>query len=179
MEGLITRLRRSGFVLLIGCLLIIYIALGFIYFQQGPLQRKLDEQIAKLTVVVSKPLPNIKELQTGYDNVTRSLSANISESLDELVDIAEKSGIDVDPDSDKLYIPPVLVTKEKVGGGNYQVLSFRNIRVQGNYDNVTAFISALDSSESKTMVLKRVGISLVEDETTANLDVYIYTKPGK
>ena len=186
MEGLINRLRQSGFLLLVGCLLIVYIALSFVYFQQGPKQRELDEQIAKLNLIVSKPLPSADALQAAYDKVTTSLSANIT-PLATLVKIAQESGIDVSPDSTKIQVPPVLITTEKIGVGSYQVLFFRNIRVQGNYDNVTAFISAIDSGEIvldsgetlKTMVLKRVSMSQTEDETTAQLDVNIYTKPRR
>ena len=51
--------------------------------------------------------------------------------------------------------------------------------VQGNYDNVIAFISDLDSGATmETMVLTRVTISEVDGkiETRATVDVDIYTK---
>ena len=74
-----------------------------------------------------------------------------------------------------------------VGEGKYQVISFRDIMVQGDYDNVMAFISDLDSGETlKTMVLKRVTIKPIEinvageeprTETTVILNVDIYAKP--
>jgi len=74
-----------------------------------------------------------------------------------------------------------------VGGGTYQVFSFKNVSAQGSYDSVMAFISDLDSGETqKTMVLTRITINQVESkgegeeqtttETKATLDIDLYTK---
>jgi len=67
-----------------------------------------------------------------------------------------------------------------VGGGNYQILSFTGMHVQGNYDNVMAYIADLDSGKTlETMVLKNVEITRTETETSATLQVDIYTtKPA-
>lgn len=164
MENLITRLRHTGVLLLIGLLLIIYVGFGFVYWQQDSQQRELKEQIAQLSLVVSKPLPSDKKLRAEYDEVNRSLSPmSAKAALEIIVGIAMESGIDVDPAGGKFGIPPAAVRDEKVGEGNYQVLSFRNISVQADYDNVMAFISALDSGKTlKTMVLRRVATSQVE-----------------
>ena len=190
MENLITRLRHMGRLFLIGFLLIIYIALGFLYFQQVPQQRELTEQITKLSLILAKPLPSTEKLQDEYDEVNRSLSPMTDkDAIAKLVSIAEKSGIDIDESVGKFIVPPVTLSQAKVGGGTYQLLSFRNIHVQGDYDNVMAFISVLDSGEivldsgetPKTivMVLKSVATSQTENETVATLDVAIYTKPGE
>ena len=192
MNDLLTRFRSSGALLLIGFFLIIYIALGFLYFQQGAQQKGFEEQIAKLSLVVAKPLPDIKKLQAEYDEVNDSLAPITgSDALTILVGIAKKSGINVDPESSKLSIPPPTVSEKKVGDGSYQVLSFKNISVQGDYNRVMAFISALDSDEKlNTMILTLTRITtrqvevIVEGEeeakteTVATLDVDIYTKPG-
>ena len=190
MNDLLARFRSSGALILIGFFLIIYIALGFLYFQQGAQQKGFEEQITRLSLVVAKPLPDIKKLQAEYDEVCDSLAPITGkDALTTLVGIAKKSGINVDPDSGNLSIPPPTVSEKKVGDGSYQVLSFKNIRVQGDYNRVMAFISALDSGEElNTMVLTRITTSQVEvivegeeetkTETIANLDVDIYAKPG-
>ena len=190
MNDLLARFRHSAALILIGFFLIIYIALGFLYFQQGAQQKEFEEQIANVSQVVAKPLPDIKKLQAEYDEVCDSLAPITgSDALTILVGIAQKSGINVDPDSGKLSIPPPTVSEKKVGDGSYQVLSFKSISVQGNYNLVMAFISALDSGEKlNTMVLTRITTSQVEvivegeeetkTETVATLDVDIYTKPG-
>ena len=164
MENLITRLRRMGFLFLIGFLLIIYIAFGFIYLQQAPQQRELKEQITKLSLVVAKPLPSAEKLRAEYEEVNLSLAPMTDkDAIAKLVGIAEESGIDVDPESGKFRVPSAARREEKMGGGSYQVLSFRNISVQADYDNVMAFISDLDSGKTlKTMVLKRVATSQKE-----------------
>jgi len=165
-----------------------------LYFQQGAQQKEFEEQIANVSQVVAKPLPDIKKLQAEYDEVRDSLAPITgSDVLTILVGIAKKSGINVDPESGKLSIPPPTVSEKKVGDGSYQALSFKNIIVQGNYNRVMTFISALDSGEKlNTMVLTRITTSQVEvivegivegeeetkTETVATLDVDIYIKPG-
>ncbi len=190
MNDLLARFRHSAALIIIGFFLIIYIALGFLYFQQGAQQKGFEEQIANVSLVVAKKLPGITDLQEEYDEVCESLAPITgSDALTDLVDEAKKSGINVDPDSGNLSIPPPTVSEKKVGDGSYQVLSFKNISVQGDYNRVMAFISALDSGEEmNTLVLTTITTSQVEvivegeeetkTETVATLDVDIYTKPG-
>jgi len=165
------RFRRMGLLILVGVLVIIFAALSIVYLQQGARQRELGEQINKLSLTLLKPLPNAEKLQAEYDKVNRSLSPltregalDIYKYIDKIVGIAEESGIDVDPDSGKFNIPAQnLVGEVKVGEGNYQFLSFKNIRVQGDYDSVMAFISNLESGETlKTLALKTADTSQVE-----------------
>ncbi len=191
-KNLLIRFRQSGILVLIGFFLIIYIAFGFVYWQQGSEQKELEEQSAKISLIVAKPLASKEKLQADYDEVNSALaSITDSDAIAKLVGIAEESGIDVASDSDKLIVPSAAVREEKVGGGTYQVFSFTNISVQGDYGNVMAFISDLDSGETpetKTMVLKKVTIKQIEvkgegegetrTETSATLDVDLYTKLG-
>jgi hypothetical protein len=96
-----------------------------------------------------------------------------------LVSIAEKSGIDITPEPGKFRIPAATFNTVEVGGNTYKVMSFKNIWVQGNYDNIIAFISDLDSGATmETMVLTLVTISEVDGkiEIRATVDVDIYTK---
>jgi len=103
-----------------------------------------------------------------------------SDAIAILVDIAEGSGIDVDPNVGKFSIPAPTIRQVKAAENTYQVLSFRNIRLKGDYEDVMAFISDLDSRKTlRTMVLTRVVISQIEVdskiETRATVDVDIYT----
>ncbi len=206
-KNLLIRFRQSGVLLLIGIFLIIYIAFGFVYFQQDLKQGDLEEQTTNISLILTKELPNKEDLKTESDEIDSALTLkNIEISIDEdittdakaiaiLVDIAEKSGIDTD--SDNLIVPSAAVREETVGGGTYQVFSFKNISVQGDYDDVMAFISDLDLGETQeTMILTRVTINRIEvkvegEETTegeeeveigtrieanATLDVDLYTK---
>ncbi len=187
-KNLLIRFRQSGVLLFIGFLLIVYIAFGFVYWQQSLKQKDLEEQNAKISVIVAKPLTSKEELKAEYDEVNLSLvSMTDSDAIAILVSIAEKSGIDTDPDSNKLIVPSTAVREEKVGEATYRVFSFKNISAQGNHDNVMAFISDLDSGETQeTMVLKRITINQIEikvegeeetkTEIKATLDVDLYTK---
>jgi len=190
-KNLLSRFRQSAVLVLIGFFLIIYIAFGLIYWQQGSRQKELEEQSANISLIVAKPLPSQAKLQAEYDTINSYLTMTdieVSDSIDAraiyvIVGIAEKSGITIDPFSQAAH------RDEKVGGGTYQVLSFRNISVHGDYDNIMAFISDLDSGTTReTMVLKKVTINQVEvegegegetrTETAATLDVDLYTKSG-
>jgi len=199
-KDLLIRFRQSGVLLLIGFFLIIYIAFGFVYWQQGSEQKELEEQTAKISLIVARKLPSEEKLQAEYDEANLSLAPMTdSEAIAILVSIAEKSGIDID--GDKFNVPPANPKggkEEKVGGGTYKVWSFKNVSAQGSYDSVMAFIADLDSGEAqKTMVLKRVAIRQIEVqvvsgevsegeepkietkiETVATLDVDLYTKLG-
>ena len=172
LKNLLIRFRQSGVLLFIGFLLIIYISFGFVYWQQSLKQKDLEEQNAKISLIVAKPLASKEELKAEYDDVNSALAPmTASEAIAKLVDIAEKSGIDVTPDSDKLIVPPAVVREETVGEGTYQVFSFTNISVQGDYDSVMAFIADLDSGTTqKTMVLKRVNISQTEIEVEIEVE---------
>jgi len=165
MENLFARIRRIGFMVIIGVCLIIYVGFGFVYLQQGQKQKDLEEQIQKTMAIVSKPLPSMEELQAKYDEVNLALAPlAVPDALETIVGIARESGIDVDPASGKLHIPPPSASKgTKVGEGTYQILSCQNIRVQGDHDSVMSFISDLDSGKTmETMVLKRVEVSQIE-----------------
>lgn len=163
-KSLLYRIRHTGILFLIGLLLIIYIAFGFLYLQQGTQQREVQAQIVKLAAIVSKPLPSIEELQADYEKVNSALAPMTdSDAIAMLVNIAGKSGIDVDPASGRFKVNPAELGPAKVGEGSYQLLSFKNVQVQGEYDGVMAFITNLDTGETlKTMVLKRVDVSEIE-----------------
>jgi len=188
MDNLLSRFGRTAGLLLIGLILILYIGLGFVYFQQGAKQGDLQEQVNKLSTILSKPLTSVEELEADYERVTNALAPMEEEVLlEKLVSIAEDSGIDVAKESSQFNIPaPGQPTKRKVGEGSYQVLSFKSIKVQGTHESVMAFISNLDSGRTlPTLVLIRVNIShsIVEgeeetSEASATLDVDIYSKLG-
>jgi len=157
-KNLIDRFRNTGFLFLIGLLLIIYIALGFLYVQQAAEQKEFEGQITKLSLVIARPLPSDEELKDKHEKVNLALvPMTDQEAIYVLVSIAEESGINIDPDAGKLRVPPASFSQTQVGGGKYKLLSFRSIYVQGDHDNVMAFISDLDSGRTlKTMVLRRV-----------------------
>ncbi len=190
-KKLLIRFRQSGVLLLIGFFLIIYIAFGFVYWQQGSQRRDLEEKTTSISLILAKQLSSKEELRAEYVEVNNALvPMTDSDAIAILVDIAEKSGIDVSEGTDKFNVPsanPREGREEKVGGGTYRVWSFKNVSVQGSYDNVIAFISDLDLGETQeTMVLKKVTINQIEvkgegeeetrTETKATLDVDLYTK---
>jgi len=165
MIELIAGRGRAVFIIFIGVLVILYIAMGIIYFQNGPAQRGLREQIVKLEAVLARPIPGVEKLQEEYNRVNTALiPKELPEVLKKLVGIARESGIDVDSDTQKFTIPPPDAPRiEKVGESSYEVLTFRSVHVEGDYDSVMAFISDLDSGKTlETMVLKNLQITQSE-----------------
>lgn len=163
-KSFIARFWPTGTLFIIGFILIIYIAFGLVYLQQSPKQAQLDTQINQLKIILSRPPASGEEVQAAYDKATSNLTAKTDEDvIAKLVSIAEQSGIDVSDQSGKLRIPSAAYSQEKVGGNTYQLMSFKNMQVQGSYDNVMAFISNLESGAIlDTLVVKRVSLNEVE-----------------
>ena len=190
MGDLATRLRRMGPILVLGIVVVVAVALMLIYLQQGGKQSELQAQITQLQSTLAKPLPTDEKLQADYIEIESYLSNLTSvEILNRIISVAGESGIDVSQDSSKFRIPPGSLREEQVGGGTYQVMSFRNIMAQGEPASVIAFISNLESGETLgTLVLRKVlirqeklaGGGEEEAETVtqyaATIDVDIYTK---
>jgi hypothetical protein len=154
-----------AFIIILGVCLILYVGLGFIYTQQEPKQKNVEEQISKTIAIVNRQLPDMKKLQAQYDDMNQKLApVELKKALEIIVGIAEESGIDVDPNLNKLRIPsPTAPKTQTVGGATYTVQSFNQVKVQGDYDSVMSFIADLDSgSTNETMFLRRVDISHVE-----------------
>ncbi|MDZ4230967.1 MAG: hypothetical protein U1B77_04025 [Dehalococcoidales bacterium] len=170
-KKLLVRFRQTGVLFLIGLILIVYISFGFVYWQQGVKQGEFEDQIVKLSAVIARPLPSSDALRAEYDKVAAALApVDNAHAIKMLVDTAEKNGIDVTPEVGKFRIPPAKLGQAKVGGGTYQTLTFSNVYVQGDYADVMAFISDLDSGkmmktsgeEMKTLVLQKVTTREVE-----------------
>lgn len=162
LKALIQRYWPTASLFLFGFFLILYAAMGILYFQQNSKQDELQQRITNISSVITKPLPSVEKLQAEYDAVNQALVPFAAEEvLDILVKLADESGIDVDPDSGEFTIPPLTPAQTKqMGGDSYQVLAISNIRAQGDYDNVMAFVTKLDSNEIlQTMALKSAHIS--------------------
>ncbi len=162
LKSLIARYWPTVSLLIIGLILIVYIALGFIYFQQGPQQKDFEEKTNQLTLVLSRELPGVEELERASDEVNAALAPlEAKNAIAIIVDIADKNGIDVSDSANKLLIPSSSSPKPiTIGGSTYSVTTFGNIRVQGSQDAVMAFITDLDSGITlPNMVLTKIIIS--------------------
>ncbi len=165
MDDLLIRIRRMGFLLIIGICLVAYIALGIFYWQQNSKQAELLEQIKKTSAVVSKPLPSDAQLMAEFNQVNHSLApVSVPDALALIVDIARENGIDVSPEADKFNIPaPGEMQNRQIGENTYQVLPINSIRVMGDPDAVMSFLSDLDGGGTlETMILRKVNISQAE-----------------
>ncbi len=184
MEEVIGRLRRMGALFLVGLSLIIYIGFGLVYWQQISQQKNLREQVDRLNQTLSRPLPSADQLLAKYKAANDVLAPlTVEDALAVVVAIAEKHGIDVAPEAANLSIPaPVVITRARVGSGSYQLMSINNVRVEGKYDNVLAFLTDLDLGETQEVVLdsgkKRAFVGLLKRVILSRQEVIVETPPG-
>lgn len=165
MQEMLARIRRLGFLVILGVCVIVYIGLGFVYMQQGPKQKELEERILKTLLVVNKPLPSMEELQAKYDKVNEALEPmKTPEALAVIVDIARNSGIDVSPEGGKFHIsPPGPPSAKKMGERTYHVLSFSDVKAQADFDTMMGFVSDIDAGTTlETMILRQVDFRWVQ-----------------
>ena len=147
MERIKTQLARfaqTAFLIFMGLMLIVYLALGTLYLQQDLQQRELEEQTAKLSAILRNPVPSIDPLQTELNNVNAALTPMADNAtIAMLVSLAKEGGIDISEASGKFRLP----MPSHGGAASYQITSFAGIQIQGERDKVEAFISLLDSDK--------------------------------
>ena len=170
-KSLLARFSQTAALFFTGFVLIVYLALGILYWQQAPQQRDLEDQITKLNAVLRVPLPSAEQLQAEYTAVNQKLAPigdNVTIAM--LVSLAQESGIDVSEAGAKFHVPVAGHSGTGVGGSSYQLVTFSGIQVQGDGDKVLAFISTLDSdkplktSESPSpRIVNRVVTGIVTD----------------
>ena len=185
MKDIVGSLRRIGALFLLGFLAVISLALGIVYLQQTMRQKELSEQITKLSTTLNQSLPGIEKLKTDYEAVLNSIPpADAVAVLEKIVDVAKSSGIDVAPESAKFSVPAQNTVKDvKVGDITYQVISFQNIRAEGDYEKVMNFVSSLESGKTLgTAVVRAVNINMNTaqggevPEYVAVITLDVYTK---
>jgi hypothetical protein len=184
-NDIVASLRRIGALFLLGFLGVICLALGIVYLQQTMRQKELSEQIAKLNTTLNQPMPGIEKLKTDYEEVLALVPlADPVVVLEKIVDVARSSGIDVAPESKKFSVPAQNTVQDvKVGDITYQVISFQNIRAEGDYENVMNFVSNLESGKTLgTAVVRAVNINMNTakggevPEYVAVITLDVYTK---
>lgn len=163
LKNLLSRYWRTGIVVVIGIVLIVYIAFGFLFLQQGSLQEDTEQKIAQIKPILSKELPSRAELQQEYDDLMNSIKAATDGNvIVELVNLAEVNGIDVNEESGYFKIPIAGYSSIRIGSKTYGVINFRGIKVQGGVDDVLNFISDIQSGiigENITIKLTSVSVS--------------------
>ena len=174
LKDLLARFRRLALPLVIGFFIIIFAALGIVYFQQQQEQNSLKAQIAQLENTLNQPLPEINATQ--YEEAHEAVPVLTEEEvllfqqgvIDKVVGLAQSYGFDVST----LTISPDKPVTEKVGETSYQALPF-SMEIKADYDKAKEFISALDSPPTlKSLVVE--GLSITASKT--DLDFVVYTK---
>ena len=169
--------------ILIGLFVIIYAAMGLIYFQQQREQSDLEALIDQRTATVSQPVELSEEEEANYEAAQQAITTGLVDEdeirifredvIEKVLEIAETLGFDADDITSFTYSDNLRT--ETIGETSYKVIPFQ-IKIEGDYNKVIAFISTLDSMpDMKTFVLKDVDITIGAEKTVAELDFGIYT----
>ena len=163
-EKLIHTYWRTVVLVLAGIILIVYIALGFLYFQQGIQQKETERQIEQIRPILAKPASSDAALNAQYDEIIQALAPiSDGEAIALLVDMANTYGINIDEDAGKFRVPAASYGSQKVGGQTYDIMAFPGVFVQGAHSDVMDFLYAIQSGAYlKTMVIKKVNISAID-----------------
>jgi len=155
---------RTAILVLAGIILIVYIALGFLYFQQGIREKDAQRQIDQIRPVLAKPAPSDAALNAEYEAIIQALTPiSDGEAIRLLVNMASEYGINIKEDAGKFRVPAAKYGTEKVGQETYDVMYFQGVFIQGAHSDVMDFLSAIQNGTYlKTMVLRTVSISALD-----------------
>jgi hypothetical protein len=171
MNQLTARLKVLAFPLLMGLLVIIFVAIGVVYLRQGGEQEQLRLDIAQQSRIVARAQQSAEGVEERFKMVQEAIPpADLEETsvYEVILDVAERSGVtaSVSLNSD---------SRKKVGKTTYRVLAF-TVTAQGSPDAVRDFIEALDREQITlpTLVLDSLKLS-GEVVATTSIDFVVYT----
>lgn len=175
MKELTARLRSLAFPVAMGLFLILIIAIGSVYLQQGARQREVRQEIAQMSLTALQAQRSAEELEAKFQRVQSDIpSADLKETdvYQVVLGIATRTGVEADISFQSETVRQVLKTR-------YRVLMFE-VKAQGDNKAVRDFIETLDQGQLllKTLVVEDLNISGGE-KASASIDFVVYTHVGK
>src|SRR4030042_3105299 len=109
-------------LVLAGFFVIIYAALGVVYFQQHQRQNDLTTQINRAEQSLALPVDEVSE--ADYQKALQSIPTQLKtkDVISKILKVAEENGFDVSDISKDITIISDKIVTEKVGENNYRVL---------------------------------------------------------
>src|SRR4030042_1477849 len=176
-------------IILIVALLVVYFLIGRDYLEQRNQKEVLAGQIAEATSVLALiPLPPAdidEQLADAQDNLwevqdTFTIDTNDTRIVNGILRLAEEAGVIAIPLSTQPW------TLEQVLDQDYSVFRI-NLEVTGNYTQMVSFLSRLENSDPRTLILEQLTVekasggllleNTVEGPITANIRIAIYAPP--
>ena len=169
--------------ILIGIFLIIFAAMGVIYFQEQREQNTIQSEIDTLNLQLSHKVEISEKLASDYqaaldaipiqpvdEDAIRNFKKDVIVAVRNIAELPESDVDIISITSTQTFQP------KSIGNSSYQVLYFL-ANINGDYDKVMAFISSLNSTSTlKTLVLEELNITTSAGVITANLEFGIYTR---
>ncbi|MFC2058870.1 hypothetical protein ACFLTS_04415 [Chloroflexota bacterium] len=189
MNEILFRIKRVWVPIVIGLFLIIYVAIGIRYYQQGSEQTELEDEIFQVSRIAIQSKESAKELEDKVELIRSIIPASDLKETDVyqlILTIAEQAG--VLPDGD-VKINFRTEGQKKIGSGTYKTLSF-SLTANGSYNAIRQFVEVLDhestdlattvldeeQSKLATLVLSNLIITIGETTATAfDFMVYAHT----
>jgi len=184
MKGMKQKLKfLTSIPLIIGIFVIIYAALGMVYFNKHNESSDVASQITLKRTILQKPQPNINELNTQLKESKAALEAiqtslpNPGQGIDiynALLDLGRKWNINILNILASSPIPP----KDGEGGPTLPY----SLTIKGSQDNTLGFISSLIQSTELLQGLELQNINVQSGASSDNTDtvvlqLYIHTWP--
>ncbi len=171
MDRLIARIKALAAPIGLGLFVIMAVAIGLVYFQQGGEQGDLRAEIDQQVRITSRARQSAEAIEARFQEVQDAIpSADLKETdvFEVVLDIAGRSGV-------AASIRLQSLGTRKVGKTDYRVLTF-TVTGTGGAEEVDAFIEALDRGQTSlpTLVLEDLKVS-GDEEATATIDIVVYT----
>ncbi|MDO8491917.1 MAG: type 4a pilus biogenesis protein PilO [Dehalococcoidia bacterium] len=168
----------------VGVFIIVYVALGMVYFNKENETRGLTSQVLVMRSALGKPLPNTAELQTRLDDVRAESEAVLAalpsaeQGIDvygALVELGNQGNIEIM----RMEAFPPVVRKDGIGGKT--ILPYA-ITVRGSQEDTLAFVSSLIQGAKLLRGLELTNVSVKraaseDGEIATELELNIHTWP--
>ncbi|MFQ5861020.1 MAG: hypothetical protein ACE5IG_05675 [Dehalococcoidia bacterium] len=169
-QELLARARALWLPLAAGLFLVVFGAMGAVYFQQTQERNSLQVQVNQLAALASRPQPDLRGLEEEARRIDETLTRPLEVfDVAKLINqIAEQTGVEV-PN------PPTLakLTTRSIGQTRYQVLPF-NVSVRGPTAELRQFLAMLETQEEmETLMLDKATLNLSQAESTVSVEFSI------
>jgi Tfp pilus assembly protein PilO len=154
--------RKLLIVVLVGCLLVVCLYLGFDYFRETKTQNELTDQIkttSRTLSLVQQPFENLSvllsEVEKQYQTAVKAVSSselNSTRIMRAVYEIADESGLKADPLSAGPW------TKKAIEGSTYQVMPL-SLKIVGPRSSFYSFLTQLENRDPfRCLALENVSI---------------------
>ncbi len=174
MDRLIARIKALAAPIVLGLFVIMAVAIGLVYFQQGGEQGDLRAEIDQQVRITSRARQSAEAVEARFREVQDAIpTADLRETdvYEVVLDIAGRSGV-------AASIRLQSMGTKKVGKTDYRVLTF-TVTGTGGAEEVDAFIEALDRGQTSltTLVVDDVKV-FGDEEATTTMNLVVYTHAG-